>query len=153
MTLVNVPLHIAYQKQFFVRKPIQLVILSSSQLWPLQLWTYSWKKTTKEPLTELQIQEEAKKTTQELERVLGKLPREVRGVVEFDYHIATEVGREAVWLKEFGDFYFFSNSETFDRLGIETGKSFSFYVEEKSGLEVGINGPVAWITDGQENDI
>ena len=157
MAMLNVSLHIYFQKQVFVKKPLRYVVLSSLPLWPFQLWSYSWRETITAPMTEVEKEDEVKKNSQQLKRTLGELPRKVHGVVSFTYHIGTEKGWESVWLEEYGDFAFHTSSKIFDCIIIEEGSFYVFDIEERDSTEdsteVGIYGPVAWITDGQKSNI
>jgi hypothetical protein len=153
MAVINVPLHLAYAKKYFTQKTFKSVVTSSFCFWPIQIWHFLDKEQKTEPLTEEDLQKEFEKSVTEIREVLGVLPREVQGVVEFDYHMGTEEGAELIYLREFEGFFFFTSCDIFDQAGIEEGKSYIFSVEEKDGREVGVNGRIAWITHGKETGI
>ena len=54
-----------------------------------------------------------------------------------------------MWLEEFGDLEFMTDSELYDRIGIAEGKAVSLTVEERDAPQDIASGRVLWIVDGK----
>ncbi len=131
-----------YMKKEGVQKGLAAVMLASLFLWPVQFAAaINSSQTEKDRL-------ENKKTNREK---IGALPATIRGTVSYAHHHGTEEGHDSLWLEEFGDLDFMTDSKTYDRIGIAEGKAVSLTVEERAAPGEFKAGNVLWIVDGKSD--
>ena len=143
LSLVNMAVQFVYLKRQRVSTGAAGVLFASLFLWPIQF-------AAAINSTETEKSEKASKIAARKE--IGPLPATIRGTVSYTHHIGTEEGHDALWLEEFSDLEFFTDSETFDRIGVAEGKAVSLTLEERHAPADIAPGKVLWIVDGKADD-
>jgi hypothetical protein len=143
LSLVNMAIQFIYMKRQRVPTRAAGVMFGSLFLWPVQ-----FAAAVNSSLTE-QSTRKSKETGREK---IGPLPATIRGTVSYTHHIGTEVGHDAVFLEEFGDLEFVTDSRKCDQIGITEGKILSLTVEERDAPDDIAAGKVLWIVDGKSED-
>ena len=139
--LINVP-----AQAFFMRKEdVQIGLAAGVFVGSLFLWPIQFAAAINSSQTEKEEHE-----NRELNREkVGALPATIEGTVTYTHHHGTEEGHDSVWLDEYGDLGFLTDSKTYDRIGIAEGRVVALNLEEREApadLEVG---SVLWIVGGK----
>ncbi len=144
LALANMVVQYVYMRRERVRKGMAGVLVSSLFAWPLQFAAALNSALTGKEERENRMANREK---------IGDLPATIEGTVSFTHHHGTEEGHDSVWLEEFGDLDFLTDSKTLDRIGIAEGRAVSLTVDERDapvGFDVG---KVLWIIDGAPRDL
>lgn len=143
LAIANMPLQYLTMKRAGMATGIASTLLASVVLWPVQFAAVINSSQTAKSESQSRAENRAK---------LGPLPASVQGTVSYTHHHGTETGHDSVWLEEYGDLGFVTDSKTFDRIGIAEGKSVTLVVDEHADLsELGADDEL-WITDGRVAD-
>lgn len=124
-------------------KGLAAVLISSLIFWPVQFAG---------AINSTQTEKEERENREANREKIGTLPATVNGTVSYAHHHGTEDGHDSVWLEEFGDLAFMTDSKTYDRIGIAEGKAVSLTVDERdapANMEVS---KTLWIIDGKSGD-
>ncbi len=140
LAVVNMAIQYAYMRRVGANKGVAGVIIASLFLWPVQFAA---------AINSSQTEKEESRNREVNREKIGALPATVKGTVSYTHHHGTEEGHDSVWLDEFGDLSFTTDSETFDRIGIAEGKVFSLTVDERDASAELAAGKVLWIIDGK----
>ena len=142
LALVNMGIQYVYMKSVGAKKGLAAVLVTSLFLWPVQFAA---------AVNSSQTEKEEHENRQANREKIGDLPATVKGTVSYAHHHGTEEGHDSVWLEEFGDLSFVTDSRTYDRIGIAEGKVVSLTVDERDATEALEAGTVLWIIDGTSN--
>ncbi len=140
LAVANMAIQHVYMRRVGVRKGLIGVLVASLVFWPVQFAA---------AVNSAQTEKDESKSREENREKIGALPAVVKGTVSFAHHHGTEEGHDSVWLEEYGELDFMTDSETFDRIGIAEGEVVSLTVDERDapdGFEIG---KVLWIIDGK----
>ena len=140
LALVNMGVQFAYMKSVGAKKGLAAVLVASLFFGPVQVAAAVNSRQTEK--------EENANRAANREKI-GALPGIVRGTVSYTHHHGTEEGHDSVWLEEYGDLGFMTDSKTYDSIGIAEGMAVSLTVDERdapNGFDVG---KVLWIIDGE----
>ena len=140
LSLVNVAIQFVYLKRQSAPGRSAGVLFASLILWPIQFAA---------AVNSSQTEKSSKENKEAGRNKIGPLPATIEGTVSYAHHIGTEEGHDAVWLEEFGDLEFMTDSELYDRIGIAEGKAVSLTVEERDAPQDIASGRVLWIVDGK----
>ncbi len=143
LAVVNMIIQWIYMKREGVKSGFAGVMAASLFLWPVQFAAAINSSQTGK--------EEAQNRKANREKI-GALPATIRGTVSYAHHHGTEEGHDSVWLEEFGDLDFMTDSATYDRIGIAEGEAVSLTVEERAAPGELKAGNVLWIIDGDSGD-
>ena len=139
LALVNMGIQYLYMKSVGVRKGFAAVLVASLFLWPVQFAA---------AINSSQTEKEEHQNRQANREKIGALPATVKGTVSYTHHHGTEEGHDSVWLEEFGDLSFVTDSKTYDRIGIAEGMVVSLTVDERDATDALDIGNVLWIIAG-----
>ncbi len=143
LAIANVPVQYLALRRSSTHKNVVAIALSSLVFWPFQLAAILVRPKVSEPGAEAAADRPDKPSP---------LPATVRGTVSYCHHHGTERGHDSVWLKEYGDLAFVTDSATFDRIGIAEGRKLLLVVDEHADLaELGAEDAL-WITEGRLDD-
>ena len=143
LSLVNMAIQFTYMKRQRVPTHAAGVMFASLFLWPVQFAA---------AINSSQTEKSARESKEASRKKIGPLPATIRGTVSYAHHIGTEEGHDAVWLAEFGDLEFMTDSKQYDQIGIADGKILSLTVEERDAPSEIATGKVLWIIDGKSDD-
>ena len=139
LAVVNMLIQWQFMKREGVRNGLAAVLLASLGLWPVQFAAAVNSSQTGKAEAENREANRAK---------IGTLPATITGTVSYAHHHGTEEGHDSVWLEEYGDLDFMTDSKTFDQAGIEEGKVVSLTIEERIAPDGFKEENVLWIVDG-----
>lgn len=139
LAVANMVLQFAFVKRAGVQTGLAAVMVGSLFLWPLQLAA---------AINSSQTEKDEQKSKADNRGKLGTLPAKIIGTVSYSHHHGTEQGHDSVWLEEYGDLDFITDSETYNRIGIAEGKVASLTIDERVAPEGMETGEVLWIVDG-----
>ncbi len=142
LALANMAVQYNFMKRAGVRIGLAGVLIASLFLWPVQFAA---------AINSAQTEKEEHRNREANREKIGALPATVRGTVSYAHHHGTEEGHDSVWLEEFGDLSFMTDSGTYDRIGIAEGKVVSLIVDERDAPDGLATGKVLWITDGKDD--
>ena len=142
LALANMAVQYNFMKRAGVRIGLAGVLIASLFLWPVQFVA---------AINSAQTEKEEHRNREANREKIGALPATVRGTVSYAHHHGTEEGHDSVWLEEFGDLSFMTDSGTYDRIGIAEGKVVSLIVDERDAPDGLATGKVLWITDGKDD--
>ncbi len=140
LALANMPFQYLYMRRVGTRKGLAGVLVASLFLWPVQFAA---------AVNSAQTEKEERENEEINRQKIGNLPGIVRGTVSYAHHHGTEPGYDSVWLEEFGDLMFMTDSRTYDRIGIAEGKVVSLTVDERDAPGEFDAGKVLWIIEGK----
>lgn len=140
LALANMGIQYFYMKSAGVKKGLGAAVLVTSLfLWPVQFAG---------AINSSQTEKEEHENREANREKIGPLPATIEGTVSYAHHHGTEEGHDSVWLEEFGDLSFVTDSKTYDRIGIAEGRVVSLTVDERDATEELEIGKVLWIIDG-----
>lgn len=145
LALVNMPIQYFNMKRVSMEKGLAGVLVTSVLVTSMFLWPVQVAAMVNSTQTEKEEDENREANRQKI----GALPATIEGTVSYVHHLGTEEGHYSVWLEEFGDLAFMTDSKTYDRIRIAEGKVFSLVVDERDAPEELEVGKVLWIIDGQ----
>lgn len=143
LALMNMAFQHIYLRSTGSEKGIVAVLVASLVFWPVQFAA---------AINSTQTEREEHENREANREKIGAIPATISGTVSYAHHHGTEDGHDSVWLEEFGDLAFMTDSKTYDRIGIAEGKTVSLTVDERDApgeLEVG---KTLWIVDGKSVD-
>jgi len=143
LALANMAFQYIYMKNTGVKKVFAAVLVASSIFWPVQFAA---------AINSTQTEKEEHENREANREKIGALPATVNGTVSYAHHHGTEDGHDSVWLEEFGDLDFMTDSKTYDRIGIAEGKAVSLTVDERDAPAEFEVGKTLWIIDGEPGD-
>ena len=118
------------------------VMFASLFLWPVQFAA---------AINSSQTEKSERENKDANRKKIGPLPATIRGTVSYAHHLGTEEGHDAVWLEEFGDLDFMTDSKLYDRIGIAEGTILELTIEERDAPSELATGKVLWIIDGKSD--
>lgn len=139
LALANMAVQYIYMRHAGVRKGLASVLIASLVAWPVQFAA---------AINSARTEKEEHENREANRKKIGALPASVTGTVSYAHHHGTEEGHDSVWLEEFRDLSFMTDSKTYDRIGIAEGKVFTFNVDERDAPDGLAAGKILWITDG-----
>ena len=143
LALMNMAFQYVYMRSTGAKKGIAAVLVSSLIFWPVQFAGV---------INSTQTEKEEQENRESNREKIGALPATINGTVSYVHHHGTEDGHDSVWLEEFGDLDFMTDSRTYDRIGIVEGKAFSLTVDERDAPAEFEVGKTLWIIDGKPGD-
>ena len=142
LALANMAVQYNFMKRAGMRKGLVSVLIASLFLWPVQFAA---------AINSAQTEKEEHGNKEANRKKIGALPATVTGTVSYAHHHGTEKGHDSVWLEEFGDLSFMTDSKTYDRIGVAEGKVVSLIVDERDAPDGLAVGKVLWILDGKDD--
>ena len=143
LSFANMGIQFIFMKREGVRMGAGGVMFASLFLWPVQFAA---------AINSSQTEQSERENREANRKKVGPLPATIRGTVSYVHHLGTEEGHDAVWLEEFGDLDFMTDSKQFDRIGIAEGKFLELFIEERDAPSDLATGKVLWIIDGKSDD-
>ena len=143
LSLVNMAIHFIDMKRQRAPTRAAGVMFASLFLWPVQLAA---------AISNSQTDKSSQESKEASRKKIGRLPATIRGTVSYAHHIGSEVGHDVVFLEQFSDLEFMTESKLYDHIGIAEGKTLSLTVEERDAPSDIASGKVLWIIDGQSGD-
>lgn len=143
LAIANMPIQDAFMKREKASaRPVGILI------GPLLLWPIQFAAAINSSQTSSSMAENKNANRQKI----GTLPASVRGTVSYTHHHGTEEGHDSVWLEEYGDLDFMTDSKTYDQIGIAEGRVVTLNIEEREAPDGLAEGKVLWITGGTTGD-
>ncbi len=143
LAVANMPILFISIKRQTIPTRTTGALMGSFFLWPIQFAaTINSSESEK-------MAEEARRTGR---RKIGPLPAEVTGTVSYIHHVDIDEGYDAIWLEEFDELEFMTDSKTYDDIGIADGRTFTFSVEERDAPADYAAGNILWITGGKPTE-
>lgn len=143
LALMNMAFQYIDMRRTGAAKGLAAVLISSLIFWPVQFAG---------AINSTQTEKEEHENREANREKIGTLPATVNGTVSYAHHHGTEEGHDSVWLEEFGDLDFMTDSKTYDRIGIAEGRAVSLTVDERDAPADMEAGKTLWIIDGKCGD-
>ncbi len=139
LALANMLVQFVFMKRAGVQTGLTSIMAGSLFLWPLQFAA---------AINSSQTEKDERKNKEDNRGKIGTLPATITGTVSYTHHHGTDQGHDSVWLEEYGDLDFMTDSKTYDRIGIAEGKVVSLTIDEREAPDGMAEGKVLWIADG-----